>query len=136
MTQLTDFLLANPVDTITKKVVVSKRLKDKDGKLLEFTIKPMLQEQYLDYQQQCTIPKKGGKIDFNTRRFNQLLILNHTIEPNFRSAELLQKAGCSQPEQLLNKSLLAGEIQVLAEQIRVVSGFEDSLDDLVDEVKN
>lgn len=133
---LTDFLLANPVDTMTKEVVVSKRLKDEDGNLYKFTIKPMLQEEYLTYQEQCTIAKKGGKIEFNTKRFNQLLILNHTINPNFRDAEFLQKANCVRPEQALNKFLLSGEIQNLAEQIRIVSGFEDSLDDLVDEVKN
>lgn len=136
MTALTDFLLANPVNTIEKEVAVSKRIVDEQGNLLKFKIKPMLNEQYLDYQNQCTVPKKGGKIEFNTKRFNQLIILNHTVEPNFRSSELLQQANCTTPEQLLNRMLLAGEIQVLSEQIRIISGFEDSLDDLVDEVKN
>jgi len=136
MTALTDFLLANPVNTIEEEVVVSKRLKDADGNLLKFKIKPMLNEEYLEYQNQCTVPKKGGKIEFNTKKFNQLLILNHTVEPNFRNAELIEQAGVRTPEQLLNKVLLAGEIQVLSEQIRNISGFEDSLDDLVEEAKN
>lgn len=136
MTALTDFLLANPVDTLTEEVVVSKRIKDTEGNLLKFKVKPMLNEEYLEYQNQCTVPKKGGKIDFNAKKFNQLVILNHTVEPNFRNAELIEKAGVRTPEQLLNKMLLAGEIQVLSEQIRVISGFEDSLDELVDEVKN
>ena len=136
MTALTEFLLANPVDTIEREVVVSKRIVDANGQMLKFKIRPMLNEQYLEYQNQCTVPKKGGKIDFNSKRFNQLVILNHTVEPNFRSAELIQQAGVSTPEQLLNKMLLAGEIQTLSEQIREVSGFADSLDELVDEVKN
>ena len=133
---LTDFLIAHPVDTMTKDVVVSKRLRDENGELYKFTIKPMLQDEYLTYQEQCTISKKGGKIEFNTKRFNQLLILNHTMVPDFRNADFLQKVGCVRPEQALNKLLLSGEIQNLAEQIRIVSGFEDSLDDLVEEVKN
>lgn len=136
MTSLTEFLLANPVDTIEKEVVVSKRIVDENGQMLKFKVRPMLNEQYLEYQNQCTVPKKGGKIDFNTKRFNQLVILNHTVEPNFRSAELIQQSGVATPEQLLNKMLLAGEIQILSEQIREVSGFADSLDELVDEVKN
>ena len=136
MTALTEFLLANPVDTIEQEVVVSKRIKDAQGNLMKFKIKPMLNEQYLGYQNQCTVPKKGGKIEFNTKRFNQLVILNHTVEPNFRNAELIQQASCATPEQLLNKMLLAGEIQVLSEQIRQISGFADSLDDLVEEAKN
>lgn len=136
MTALTDFLLANPVDSLTEEVVVSKRIKDAEGNLLKFKVKPMLNEEYLEYQNQCTIPKKGGKIDFNAKKFNQLVILNHTVLPNFRDAQLIEKAGVRTPEQLLNKMLLAGEIQVLSEQIRAISGFEDSLDELVDEVKN
>jgi hypothetical protein len=136
MTTLTEFLLAHPVDNLEDSVAVSKRLKDKKGNLLKFKIKPMQQEEYLSYQEQCTILKKGGKIDFNTRRFNELLILNHTVDPNFRDAELIKSAGCTTPQQLLNKLLLAGEIQVLSEHIRNISGFEDSIDDLVDEVKN
>lgn len=136
MTALTDFLLANPVDTLTEEVVVSKRIKDAEGNLLKFKVKPMLNEEYLEYQNQCTVPKKGGKIDFNSKKFNQLVILNHTVEPNFRDAELINQASVRTPEQLLNKMLLAGEIQVLSEQIRLISGFEDSLDELVDEVKN
>ena len=136
MTALTEFLLANPVDTIEREVVVSKRIVDANGQMLKFKIRPMLNEQYLEYQNQCTVPKKGGKIDFNSKRFNQLVILTHTVEPNFRSSELIQQAGVSTPEQLLNKMLLAGEIQTLSEQIREVSGFADSLDELVDEVKN
>lgn len=136
MTALTDFLLANPVNTIEEEVIVSKRIKDEKGNLLKLKIKPMLNEQYLEYQNQCLIPKKGGKVDFNSKKFNQLIILNHTVEPNFRSAELMQQAGCVTPEQLLNKFLLAGEIQVLAERIREISGFADSLDDLVEESKN
>lgn len=136
MTALTDFLLANPVDTITQEVIVSKRIKDAEGNLLKFTVKPMLNEQYLEYQNQCMVPKRHGKVDFDTKKFNRLLILNHTVSPDFRSVELIQKAGCSTPEQLLNKFLLAGEIQVLAEHIREISGFADSIDDLVDEVKN
>ena len=106
MTALTEFLLANPVDTIEREVVVSKRIVDANGQMLKFKIKPMLNEQYLEYQNQCTVPKKSGKIDFNVKRFNQLVILNHTVEPNFRSAELIQQAGVSTPEQLLNKMLL------------------------------
>lgn len=136
MTTLTDFLLANPVDTITEEVVVSARLKDENGHLFKFKVKPMLNSEYLDYQKQCVSTKKGGGVDFNTKLFNRLLILNHTVEPNFRSAELMASAGCTTPEQLLNKFLLAGEIQVLSEQIRNISGFADDLDELVDEVKN
>ena len=90
---------------------------------------------YSDYQKQCTIIK-GKDVDFDYRKFNNLLVLNHTVEPNFKDAEFVKQVGAVYPEQAMGKVLLAGEISVLAEQIRKVSGFEDSLDDLVAQVKN
>ena len=132
---LTQFLMENDVTTIEEKVVVSRRIKDEDGNLLEFKIKPLTYEQYSDYQKQCTIIK-GKDVDFDYRKFNNLLVLNHTVEPNFKDAEFVKQVGAVYPEQAMGKVLLAGEISVLAEQIRKVSGFEDSLDDLAAQVKN
>lgn len=133
---LTDFLIAHPVENVTKEVPVSKRLKDEKGELYKFTIKPMLQDEYLNYQEACTNIDPKGKVKFNTKKFNQLLVINHTVDPDFRNAEFIQKLGCTRPEQAMNKVLLSGEIQNLAEQIRIASGFADSLDDLVNDVKN
>lgn len=133
---LNDYLLAHPVDGLENEVAVSTRLKDEEGNLVKFRIKPMLQEDYQSYQEQCVEFDRKGKVKFNNKRFNNLLIINHTVDPNFRDADSIQKAGCKTPEQFMNKVLLSGEIQNLAEQIRIISGFADSLDDLVDEVKN
>lgn len=133
---LNDYLLAHPVDGLEREVAVSTRLKDEKGNLIKFKIKPMLQEDYQSYQEQCVEFDKKGKVKFNSKRFNNLLVINHTIDPNFRDSDSIQKAGCRTPEQFMNKVLLSGEIQNLAEQIRITSGFADSIDDLVDEVKN
>ena len=132
---LTQFLLENDVTTIEEEVVVSRRIKDGEGNLLKFKIKPLTYEQYTDYQKQCTIIK-GKEVDFDYRKFNNLLVINHTLEPNFKDADFVKQVGAVYPEQAIGKVLLAGEISVLAEQIRKVSGFEDSLDDLAAQVKN
>ena len=135
MTTLTEFLLENPVNDVTQEVIVSNRIVDKDGNALKFTIKPMLNEQYLEYQKQC-LEVKGKKVDFNTKRFNNLVVLNHTIDPKFTDATLVKEAECVTPEQLMNKVLLAGEIDTLAQLIRRVSGFCEDLDELVEQAKN
>ena len=135
MTTLTEFLLANPVDDVTEDVIVSNRIKDAEGNVLKFTVKPMLHEQYLMYQKQCGVVK-GKKFEFDSKKFNNLIVIGHTTNPKFTDATLVQQAGCVTPEQLMNKLLLAGEIDVLSQQIRRVSGFQDDLDDLVEEAKN
>ena len=59
-----------------------------------------------------------------------------TIEPNFKDADSIKKAGCQSPEQFLYKSLLAGEIAELAQQISALSGFDADMEEMVEEAKN
>jgi hypothetical protein len=63
-------------------------------------------------------------------------VLNHTIEPNFKDADSIKKAGCQSPEQFLYRSLLAGEIAELAQQISALSGFDKDMEETVEEAKN
>lgn len=133
MSTLTQFLLDNPVDGITSEVIISERFAEHP-----FKITAMNGEQFGDYQTRATTATAKGKqkLKFNSKLFQQLVVLNHTVEPNFKDAEFIKKAGCTTPEQLLYKTLLAGEIVELAEQISLLSGFNQDLDELADEVKN
>lgn len=132
---LTQFLLDNPVDNVEGEVIISERFKDAEGNILKFKIKPMTGGQYSQYQKiSLTMKKKSA--EFDTKKFNELLCINHTINPNFRDSNTLSQAGCATPEQFLNKYLLAGEISELSEQIRKISGFNENLEDLVEEAKN
>lgn len=131
MSKLTDFLVKNPVDNLTKEVVVSDRLKDHP-----FTIKGITGPSFAEYQKLSTVIGRHGKVEFNSRLFNELVILNHTVEPNFRDAEVIKAAGCSSPEQLMYRSLLAGEITELANQISALSGFDRDQDELIEDAKN
>lgn len=139
MSSLQDFLNVNPVDNVTDDVVISDRFKDKDGNILKFKIKAMTNDEFEDIRKAAaSISTKKGKrtINFDTKRFNELVVINNTLDPNFKDAESIKKLGCITPEQYLNKVLLAGEIVELSQQIQTLSGFELEMDELVEEAKN
>ena len=131
MTTLLDFLADNPVDALTFEVVLSDRLKD-----FKFNIRPISGKEFAKYSKECRKIGKKGKVDFDSDRFNMLVILNHTIEPDFRNVKALDKAKCQTPEDFINKTLLAGEIAELSQQITARSGFDQDVSELVEEVKN
>jgi 2-oxoglutarate dehydrogenase complex dehydrogenase (E1) component-like enzyme len=131
MSALLQFLVENPVDNLTEKVVVSTRLAD-----FPFTIRAMTGPEFSEYQKAATVIGRHKKVEFNSKLYNEMVVLNHTVEPNFRDAETLKKAGCTSPEQFLYKSLLAGEIAELASRISDLSGFDRDMNETVEEAKN
>ena len=131
MSELLQFLIENPVDNLTAEVIVSARLAK-----FPFKIKAMTGPEFSEYQKLSTKISRHKKVEFDSKTFNELVVLNHTLEPNFRDAESIKKAGCQTPEQFLYKSLLAGEINELAQQITALSGFDKDIEDTVEEAKN
>ncbi len=131
MSNLMQFLIDNPVDNLTDEVIVSARLAK-----FPFKIKGMTGPEFSEYQKLSTKISRHKKVEFDSKTFNELVVLNHTLVPNFRDAESIKKAGCQTPEQFLYKSLLAGEINELAQQITALSGFDKDIEDTVEEAKN
>jgi hypothetical protein len=131
MSKLLEFLIENPVDNVTEEIIISQRLKN-----FPFKIKAMTGQEFSDYQKLATAFGKKKKISFDSSKFNEQVVLNHTVEPNFRDAEGIKAAGCLTPEQFLYRSLLAGEISELANRISVLSGFDTDIDEAVEEAKN
>jgi hypothetical protein len=133
---LQDYLNANPVDNLTEDVIVSPRFKDKDGNLLKFKIKGMTNREFDEIRKAATMVKKGRKVEFDAHKFNLQMVINHTIEPNFKHADSIQKVGCSTPEEYVQRVLLAGEVTTLASKIQELSGFDVDMETLVEEAKN
>lgn len=124
---LTDFLLDHPVAGLKETVVVSSRLAD-----YPFTITIASAAEMEEYSRRC----RRGRDNFDGEKFNLLLAINHCLDPDFRSVELLQQAGCVTPEELVNHYLKAGEIAALAKAVYRLSGFGESNEELVATVKN
>ena len=135
MSRLTDFLIDNPVDNLTEEVVVSERFKIGD-ELLKFKIKAVTPEDFSNLQKKHTKIGKKGKTDFDSAAFNIELVLDYTLEPNFRDADAIKRAKCLTPKQYINKSLKAGELTNLVSEISKLSGFESDIEDIKEEAKN
>lgn len=140
MSLLKEFLVENiDVTNQEHEVIVSNRFKDKEGNILKFKIKPVSGEQFGDYQKRCTNVEIIGKrkvANMDSSKFNNMVIINHCVDPNFKDADLIKQAGVQTPEQALQKLLLAGEIVELSQQISSVSGFDVDINEEIDEAKN
>lgn len=132
---LAQFLMETSTEDLTD--VVKMRLKRNAREIVgEFKITAIDSKQWARYQEQTTKIKKGNKHEFDQVKFNELVVLNHTVEPDFKNAEKIKQAGCTTPEQYLNKKLLIGEIVELSRNIVELSGFSNDLDELKEEIKN
>lgn len=131
MSTLLDFLTDNPVDDLTEKVIISERLKD-----FPFTIKAMSCADFEKYGRACRKIGKKGVVQVNEEKLHYLIAINHTVDPDFSNAKAIAKANCLTPEDFLRKSLLAGELQELVLAINKLSGFNQNIEEMIEEVKN
>lgn len=132
MNALQQFLTKNSVDNLTEEITLGGRLKD-----FKFKIKAMTGNQYNDYQTLCIEnPNSAKKRRFNTKKFNELIVVNCVIEPNFKDADWMKELGVPDATSAMYKTLLAGEITMLAEAALRLSGFDRDLDEEMEEAKN
>ena len=132
MNALQQFLLESNVNDLKKTINIGGRMKDHP-----LTIRVITGQQYTDYQQQCIEnPNSSKKRRFNTKRFNELICVNSLVDPNLKDPEMLKAAGVNRPEDLLYRCFLAGEINTIAEQALIMSGFDSDVEEEMNEVKN
>lgn len=132
MNALQQFLLESNVNDLKKTINIGGRMKD-----YPLTIRVITGQQYTDYQQQCIEnPNSSKKRRFNTKRFNELICVNSLVDPNLKDPEMLKAAGVNRPEELLYRCFLAGEINTIAEQALIMSGFDSDVEEEMNEVKN
>ncbi|WP_442601743.1 phage tail assembly chaperone [Paenibacillus sp. KN14-4R] len=136
MSTLQDFLNANPVDNLTEEVLISDRFKGADGVLFKFRIKAMTSSAFENVRKKSMVVRKGGKVELDLEKFNSSIVIEHTLDPDFKDAKSLEKSGCVNPENYLSKVLLSGEIAELSERIQNLSGFNKKMEDLVEGAKN
>lgn len=135
---LSEFLLENDdVSNVVQEVAISPRFRDKKGNLLKFKIRAMTQDEFGSYQKACTrLDAKGKKADFDSSRFNLMVVENHCVDPDFKSVDFLKKAKVNTAKEAINRMLLAGEVVELGTQITKLSGFDTDLNEEIEEAKN
>lgn len=119
-----------------KEVIISKRFLGEDGKPVPFKIRSLTQEENAAIIKAATRQKKVDgqwKDSIDANELSARTIVEATVFPDFRSAELCEKYGTKDPVQVPGKMLLAGEFGRLIDAVSKLSGFDKSLDE---EAKN
>lgn len=91
------------------------------------TIRAVTKEEFAEYS-------KISKGD--PQKLMELMVINNTVEPNFKSATLLEAFKVTNPKDLINKVLLSGEFFAIAEEIGKLSEFDLDINAKVEQAKN
>ena len=134
MSKLSAFL--HPVTAGEEKaVVISKRFVGEDGQPVPFKIRALTQEENDAITKRATrqIKVDGGvREKLDSVEFSRRMVVEATVEPDFKSVELCGHYGVADPTLVPGKMLLAGEYAALLKEITKLSGFRN----VEDEVKN
>lgn len=132
MNALQQFLLQSDVTNVKKTMELGGRMVGHP-----ITIKALDGEKYSTYQQLCIEnPNSAKKRRFNTKKFHELICVECLVEPNLRDAEFLKAANTPDSTRLLYRCFLAGEIATIAEEVLKLSGFDQDVEEEMEEVKN
>lgn len=129
MSKLDDFLNLTDVSEIKKTIKINIGNKE-----LELTIRPITENEHVEFQRRSNVFSKN-KVSFDAGKYSNLILEACIIEPNFRDAEFLKKAGCISAVEFINKKFPAGVVSDIAQKIQELSGFE-SYDVEIENAKN
>lgn len=141
MLTITDYLVQNKdeVTELQEFTMPGGRFVDEKGKAIPFKIKPLSMETFEAIQKKCTTTTGRGKkqtTTFSNTRMSILTVLEGCVEPNFRKTDLLKQLGVQSPEQAVSIVLKPGEIMDLGGEILNLSGFDNDLNEEVEDLKN
>lgn len=129
MSNMIDFLSLPDVDSIIEEIYINDRIGT-------FKIKAMTNAQWESYRARCKGKMKKDGVNFDNEKFNNLVLSGHVTEPNFTDAAMLAKANCSTAAEFISKKILPGEINEIVARIVKLSGFDDDINEDVEEAKN
>lgn len=96
-------------------------------------------EEYEELVKRCTHEKRtrrgGARKELDSLRLARLTVVNYTLQPAFHPrrstegfAQLADKYKTTEPETIVQRALLIGEIDMLSEAILTLSGFDDEVE--------
>lgn len=134
MSKLSAFL--HPVSASEEKeIIISNRFQDEKGEPVPFKIRSLTQEENDKITKQATrrVKVDGQYVEqLDSVDFSRRMVVEATVEPDFRAKELCDAYGVMDPLLVPGKMLRSGEYAKLMREINRLSGFGD----LGDEVKN
>lgn len=141
MSKFSAFMAGNAAKVENKKIVVSNRFKDENGKPIEWEIRALTNEENDEIARRCmvNVPVAGRRGAFTREldqaKFSTALLAASVVYPDLNDAELQDSYGVKTPEALINRMLYIPEATLLAQEIGKLSNLED-LGDAVEEAKN
>lgn len=118
MSSLDNFLELGISKDITKEISFTV-----SGKEYTVKIRAMSEEEHREFQKRATMVSKKN-FSFDLGKYNSLAIPTCIVEPNFNSAEFLEKAKCVSAWDFINSRFPAGVVEDIAQQIQELSGFK------------
>ncbi len=129
MNNILDLLIENSEIGITKTFRVSDRLPS-------ITIRPISNKELGELRNRAiTVDKNGKNPSVDTSKFQAQAVALCTLEPNFNDAEAVKKAKVISGSELVNKVLLAGEIELIYNEINKISGFGLEISEEIEDTK-
>lgn len=142
MSDLKMFFAENVQKEENVKYVASKRFMGKDNKPVEWELCCISSKEDEDIRKICTkkVPVLGQKGRFTTEtdgnQYLGKLAAKCVVYPNLNDAELQNSYGVMGADTLLKTMLKSGEYSDLVVKIQEINGFNESLEDVVEEAKN
>ncbi len=142
MSGLSVFFAENVERDEVIKYVASKRFKDEKGNPVEWQIGCITSDEDEAIRKSCTrkVPIPGKKnaympeTDFES--YLGKLAVRCIAYPNLNDVDLQNSYGVMGADKLLKTMLKPGEYQDLLKKIQEVNGFDETMEDLVEEAKN
>lgn len=143
MSNLSLFLKKNKIAKENKFFAATKSLCDENGKPLEWEVKHLTTRESDDIREECTmdIPVKGKPNVFrqkvNASKFGAKMLAASIVFPDLMNAELQDSYGVATPEDLVREMIDdPGEYNAFLAFVQDFNGFDNTMEDKVDEAKN
>jgi len=142
MNNLSAFLSQNAVKEENIKYAASKRFLGADKKPMEWEIKSITSDEDEKIRRDCTrkvqVPGKKGQFTQETdyNKYLGKLGAACTVFPNLNDQELQDSYGVMGSDLLLKAMLKPGEYADYLAKVQGANGFDQTMEDLVDEAKN
>ena len=132
MSNLSAFL--NPTfETEEKEIFISSRFVGEDGTPVLFKIRALKQEENDAITKRCRKTRKtaNGQLQeyIDSTELSRQIIVAATVFPDFRSAELCEHYGTTDPTLVPGRMLFSGEYAKLVQAITELSGFDENLEE-------
>lgn len=143
MSNFTRFMKKNKILKENTTYIATKSLVDEKGNPLLWTIKPLTTKENENMRDECMIevPIKGKlnmyRPKLNTSKYLAKMLVASVVEPNLYDKELQDSYEVMTPEDLIQAMVDdPGEYQDFTTFVQNFNGFNTSLEDKVNEVKN